>query len=202
MKSSLCIPGCAVVLCLLCGACTCPPAPSSLGIEEKIFPVGVLPATDSTLKVSVGQMAPDFRLPSLSGEDVSLSGFRGKKNVVLSFVPAAWTPVCSGQWPAYNIARERVFEKHDATLLGITVDNIPALFSWTEEMGGMWFPVLSDFHPHGEVAEQYGVLRSGGTSERAVFVIDKTGRIRYIDVHDINERPDLGILNDELGKLE
>jgi peroxiredoxin (alkyl hydroperoxide reductase subunit C) len=67
-------------------------------------------------------------------------------------------------------------------------------------MGKLWFPVLSDFYPHGKVADTYGVLRSDGTTERALFVIDKKGVIRYIDVHDINKRPPLERLIGELVK--
>ena len=176
-------------------------SPASGGdLARLIYPVGRLRPTDSQLKVKVGVAAPDFALPGLSGREVSLAQYRGRKNVVLSFVPAAWTPVCSDQWPGYNIAR-KVFDTHGAVLLGITVDNVPTLHAWTTNMGGLWFPVLSDFHPHGHVAKQYGVLRSDGTTERAPFVIDKQGVIRYIDVHDINERPDLGALASELAKL-
>jgi peroxiredoxin (alkyl hydroperoxide reductase subunit C) len=69
-------------------------------------------------------------------------------------------------------------------------------------MGKLWFHVLSDFWPHGAVADKFGVLRSDGTSERALFVIDKKGIIRYIDVHDINKRPQLEVLVKELEKLE
>ena len=116
--------------------------------------------------------------------------YRGKKTVVISFVPAAWTPVCSDQWPGYNMARS-LFESNDAVLLGITVDNLPTLYAWTRQMGQLWFPVLSDFWPHGEVAARYGVLRSDGVSERALFIIDKAGIIRSIMVSDINKRPDL-----------
>jgi peroxiredoxin (alkyl hydroperoxide reductase subunit C) len=157
------------------------------------YDVGDMPPTNSTLKVAVGDMAPDFTLPSIQGEDVTLSDYRGEKNVVLSFVPAAFTPVCSDQWPGYCLA-ESLFERHDAILLGISTDNIPSLYAWTQQMENLWFPVLSDFWPHGEVAEKYGVLRSAGVAERALFVIDKQGVIRYIDVHDINARPDLGEL--------
>jgi len=71
------------------------------------------------------------------------------------------------------------------------VDNIPTLFAWTNQMGQLWFPVLSDFWPHGGAAKRYGQLRSDGVSERALLVIDKKGIIRYIDVHDINKRPPL-----------
>jgi peroxiredoxin len=169
--------------------------------KEDIYETGLLKPKDSQLKVRVGETAPDFTLPALAGGKISLSGFRGEKNVVISFVPAAWTPVCSDQWPGYNLARE-LFEERQAVLLGITVDNLPTLFSWTNQMGKLWFPVLSDFYPHGAVADRYGVLRSDGTSERALFVIDKKGVIRYIDVHDINQRPRLEILIRELDKLE
>ncbi|ROR03283.1 peroxiredoxin [Desulfosoma caldarium] len=178
--------------------------PPAHGISEafqgKIYTPGPLKPVDSTLKVRVGDVAPDFTLPSISGEKVQLSQFRGQKHVVLSFVPAAWTPVCSDQWPGYNIAKE-LFEAHDAVVLGISVDNLPTLFAWTQEMGGLWFPVLSDFWPHGEVASRYGVLRSDGVSERATFIIDKEGVIRYIDIHDINERPSLESILKELQKL-
>ena len=170
------------------------------GLQDNIYQVGKLKPVDSGLKVEVGQSAPDFSLPSLKGEEVQLSRYRGKKNVVLSFVPAAWTPVCSDQWPGYNIAREMI-EKHDAVLLGITVDNLPTLYAWTKQMGDLWFPVLSDFWPHGSIAERYGILRSEGVSERALFVIDKQGIIRYIDVHDINTRPDLDALIGALADL-
>jgi len=169
--------------------------------KNNIYNTGILKPKDSVLKVKVGKPAPDFTLKSVSGDAVSLKEYRGKKNVVISFVPAAWTPVCSDQWPGYNIIKD-MFDQYDAILLGITVDNIPTLFSWTKQMGDLWFPVLSDFWPHGGVAKKYGVLRSDGTSERAVFVIDKKGIIRYIDVHDINKRPQLEDLIKELEKLK
>jgi peroxiredoxin len=168
--------------------------------KNNIYNPGLLKPTDSVLKVKVGDRAPDFSLPSVSGERISLRQYRGKKNVVLSFVPAAWTPVCSDQWPGYNIVKD-IFDTHDAILLGITVDNIPTLFAWTNQMGVLWFPVLSDFWPHGDVADRFGVLRSDGVSERAVFVIDKKGVIQYIGVNDINKRPRLEILVKELERL-
>lgn len=172
--------------------------------KESIYPVGKLKPRDSVLKVKVGDRAPDFTLPAVSGGKVSLRDYIGKKNVVISFVPAAWTPVCSDQWPGYNIAKE-IFDQNDATLLGITVDNIPTLYAWTSQMcmagEKLWFPVVSDFWPHGAVAAKYGVLRSDGVSERAIFVVDKKGIIRYIDVHDINERPHLEDLARELEKV-
>jgi len=182
-----------------------PCAQSAFGLSDafknNIYNPGILKPTDSILKLKVGDRAPDFTLKAVSGETVSLKQYRGKKNVVISFVPAAWTPVCSDQWPGYNIVKD-IFDKHDAILLGISVDNIPTLFSWTNQMGNLWFPVLSDFWPHGKVASMYGVLRADGVAERALIVIDKKGIIRYIDVHDINKRPPLEDLVKELEKLK
>jgi len=172
----------------------------SAAFKDNIYNPGQLKPVDSTLKVKVGEPAPDFTLTAITGNPITLSQFRGDKNVVLSFVPAAWTPVCSDQWPGYNIVKD-LFDAHDAVLLGITVDNIPTLFAWTNQMGKLWFPVLSDFWPHGQVADTYGVLRSDGISERALFVIDTGGIIRYINVGDINTRPPLEALVGALEKL-
>jgi peroxiredoxin len=169
--------------------------------KTNIYNPGMLKPIDSILKVKVGQKAPDFSLKAVSGKTISLRDYRGAKNVVLSFVPAAWTPVCSDQWPGYNIVQD-IFDQHEAILLGITTDNIPTLFSWTNQMGKLWFEVLSDFWPHGAVAAGFGILRSDGEAERALFVIDKKGIIRYIDVHDINQRPPLEALVNELEKLQ
>jgi peroxiredoxin len=165
-----------------------------------IYNPGKLKPIDSKLKVQVGDLAPDFTLPAVQGGVISLKQFRGRKNVVISFVPAAFTPVCSAQWPGYNLVKD-VFDKHDAVLLGITTDNVPTLYAWTQEMGGMRFYVLSDFYPHGTTASAFGILRRDGTAERALFVIDKSGVIRYIDVHNINERPPLEDLVAALDKL-
>lgn len=191
------------VLAALVGLVLCAAAPAQgSGVNpEDIYDPGRLKPVDSVLAVREGEPAPDFSLPAVSGETVTLARFKGRRNVVISFVPAAWTPVCSDQWPGYHMARP-LFEAHDAVLLGITVDNLPTLFAWTRQMGALWFPVLSDFWPHGAVAGRYGVLRSDGTSERALFVIDKTGTIRSILVSDINVRPDLEWISTALEALD
>ena len=132
---------------------------------------------------------------------ISLIQYRDKKNVILSFVPAAWTPVCSGQWPGYNIAKDK-FQQFDAVLLGITVDNIPTLYAWTRQMGQLWFEVLSDFWPHGAVADKFGLLRSDGLSERALVLIDKKGIIRSILLTDINTQLNVEACVIEMEKLK
>ena len=189
----------AVCLFFLLAAGNCAFAGSS-AFSGKAFDPGYLKPIDSELKVRSGDPAPDFTLMSISGKPVRLSDFKGKKNVMLTFIPAAWTPVCSDQWPGYNITKQ-LFDRYDTAIIGISTDNIPTLFAWTREMGDLWFNVVSDFWPHGKVSSDYGVLRSDGTSERAIFIVDKQGIIRFTHVSDINIRPELGMIMKELGRL-
>ncbi len=198
----------AVVLSALFLAVFASVAALAQGPEQKhtIFDPGPLKPVDSVLAVRPGDMAPDFALPGvLSGQGnrrlVRLSDYRGSKNVMLSFVPAAFTPVCSDQWPGYNLAQS-LFEEYECQVLGISTDNLPSLFAWATEMRGLWFPVLSDFWPHGRVARLYGVLRGDGTAERAIVIIDTRGVVRFAKSFDINTRPDLGLIMGELHKLE
>ena len=90
----------------------------------------------------------------------------------------------------------------NAQVLGISVDHIPCLKAWAESLGDINYPLLSDFWPHGAVAEMYGVLRPEGYSERAVFVIDREGIIQYIDIHDIDDQPSNEVLLSELRRID
>jgi peroxiredoxin len=142
------------------------------------------------MSLKAGDEAPDFELPSHRGGTVRLSGFRGRKNVVLAFHPLAFTPVCAGQMCAYETDLAR-FEGTDAVVLGISIDPQPAKTAWAKTLGTVSFDLLSDFYPHGEVAEKYGVFRGqDGFSERAIFVIGKDGRVAWSRVYDIPEHPD------------
>jgi len=86
----------------------------------------------------------------------------------------------------------------NAQVLGISVDHIPCLQAWAESLKGISYPLMSDFWPHGEIAKKYGVfIEAEGKSERAIFVLDKLGIIRYIDIHDIDHQPD----NEEVLKV-
>jgi glutaredoxin len=87
-------------------------------------------------------------------------------------------------------------------VLGLSVDSVPSLKAWADSLGGITYPLLSDFYPHGQIAELYGVLRPDGRAERSIFVIDKQGLIRYIDVHDIGTQPDNEILFEVLYEME
>src|SRR5579883_1215884 len=95
------------------------------------------------------------------------------------------------------------FEGLDAQVVGISIDTKFANRAWAESMGGISYPLLCDFWPHGNVAKQYGVFdEKAGRSERAVFIIDKAGVVRYIDVHDIGEQPDEQQILEALAKIE
>ena len=121
--------------------------------------------------------APAFRLPVTADQTMSLSDFAGQ-TVILAFYPADWSPVCGDQMALYNeLVGE--FRKHDAVLLGISVDG-PWCHAAFSEARKLNFALLSDFEPKGAVAESYGAYRKAdGTSERALFVIDGDGMIRW-----------------------
>ena len=151
--------------------------------------------------LSPGTLAPDFELRSHSGPTIRLSSYRGKKNIVLAFHPLAFTPVCTVQMQTYEKERPRL-EALDAHVLAVSVDAGPSKKAWAESIGGVSYDMLSDFHPHGKVAADYGVLRPDGLSERAIFVIDKTGHIAWARQYEIPEQPDHGELFSALETLQ
>lgn len=146
------------------------------------------------MSLKAGEEAPDFELRSHRGGTIKLSNFRGKKNVVIAFHPLAFTPVCATQMSNYEQDLQR-FAAADTVVLGVSVDAQPAKAAWAKSLGTISFDMLSDFHPHGAVARSYGVYREAdGISERAIFVVDKQGRIAWSRVYDIPQQP----LNDEV----
>lgn len=156
---------------------------------------------DRTETLKVGDTAPDFTLKDQDGHDVSLASFRGRKNVVLIFHPLAFTSICSVQMPGYN-KELQTFEGLDTQVLGLSVDSSPAHRAWAEMLGGIDYPMLADFYPHGEVAKKYGVLLPEGISERATIVIDKQGIVRGIEVHEMGTLPDHDKLLETLRSLQ
>jgi glutaredoxin len=104
--------------------------------------------------------------------------------------------------PSYELDLHK-FEGYNTQVLGISVDHIPCLKAWAESLGGISYPLLSDFWPHGEVARLYGAfIEDEGKSERALFIVDKAGVVRYVDIHDIDEQPDNEELFNALRLLE
>jgi len=103
--------------------------------------------------------------------------------------------------PAYEADLER-FKGYDAQVLGISVDSVPCNTAWAKSLGGISYDFLSDFHPKGEVAKQYGAYReSDGISERAIFIVDKAGKLAFVDIHNIGDQPDNEDLFEVLRKL-
>jgi len=153
------------------------------------------------MTLKAGDPAPDFELRSHRGGTIKLSDFRGRKNVVIAFHPLAFTPVCATQMSNYQAALPRL-DASETVVLGISVDAQPAKAAWAQSLGGVTFDLLSDFHPHGDVARRYGVMREqDGISERAVFLVDKSGRIAWAKKYEIPEQPDQGELSREIAKL-
>ena len=152
------------------------------------------------MKIDVGDLAPDFTLNSHLDKEVTLSDYLDK-TTVLVFFPLAFTPVWTNQIPSYE-AEYAAFAELNVQVLGISVDHIPVLKAWAEDIGGISYPLMSDFWPHGEIAERYGVLREDGKSERAIFILDKNGIVQYVDIHDIDEQPDNEVLFQEIRRIQ
>jgi peroxiredoxin len=145
------------------------------------------PATSPSAALAPGTVAPDFRLPSTPDQLVSLHEFRGRP-VVLVFYPADWSPVCGDQTALYNELLPE-FRRFDAELIGISVDGAWCHLAFAQERK-LHFPLLADFEPKGAVARQYGVYRSqDGFCERALFVIDAQGIIRWSYVSPVGVNP-------------
>ena len=151
--------------------------------------------------LSVGTQAPDFSLPDANGNIVSLSDFQGR-NVVLVFYPLDWSPACSDQLSLYQ-GELSEFERYNTQLLCVSVDSIYSHGAWAA-VRGLTFPLLADFHPKGEVANLYQVMRgSNGFSERALYIIDAQGTIRYKHISPkLNRIPDIYELFEQLRQLE
>lgn len=141
------------------------------------------------MSVDVGDVAPDFTLKDQDGKDVSLASFRGRRNVVVLFYPLAFTGVCQGELCA---VRDDVstFVNDDVQVLTVSVDSPYSHKVWAEQQGYS-FPLLSDFWPHGAVAQTYGVFNDiAGVATRGTFVVDKEGVVRWKVVNAIPDARD------------
>jgi peroxiredoxin len=143
--------------------------------------------SDRPTPLAKGTRAPDFTLRSTPDQSVSLSDFRGHP-VVLVFYPADWSPVCGDQLTLYNEVLDE-FQRYDAKVVGISVDG-----SWSHaafaKQRNLHFPLLADFEPKGRVARLYGIYsEQNGLSNRALFVIDEAGTIRWSYVSPMGVNP-------------
>ena len=142
-----------------------------------------------TTPLSVGDVAPDFTLKDQNGQDVTLSSFKGAKNVVVVFYPFAFSGICTGELCEIrdNLG---AFVSDDVQVLAISTDHMFSQRAWADKEG-YFFPLLSDFWPHGGVARAYGVLNEkAGAALRGTFLIDRDGVVRWTLVNEIGQARD------------
>ena len=138
----------------------------------------------------IGEKVEDFTLSDQNGEEIKLSALRGKK-ILLSFHPLAWTGVCAKQMQSLESNHDK-FEEQNTIAFGINVDSVPSKKAWADDLGITKTSLLSDFWPHGKVADQLGLfLEDKGFSARANVIIDEDGIIKCIKVYEIPELPDI-----------
>jgi peroxiredoxin (alkyl hydroperoxide reductase subunit C) len=139
--------------------------------------------------LDVGTEAPDFTLKDQNGQPVTLSGFRGAKDVLLVFFPLAFTGICQGELDEIRDHAPQ-YQNDDTATLAISVGPPPTHKVWATS-SGFGFPVLSDFWPHGEVARAYGVFNEqAGFANRGTFVVDRDGVIRFAECKEPGEQRD------------
>src|SRR5258708_4710631 len=142
------------------------------------------------MSISVGQAAPDFTLQNQDKQEVKLSDFTGKKNVVLMFYPLDWSPVCTNEHACF-VNEMKAFETLDAEVLGVSVDSVWSHKAYAEKMG-IKYPLLADFQPRGAMADKYGVfMPDKGITGRAIAIVNKAGNVAWFKNYDIPVVPDL-----------
>ena len=142
------------------------------------------------MSLSVGQTAPDFTLKDQSQKEIKLSDFAGKKKVVLVFYPLDWSPVCTNEHACF-VNDMKQFETLDAEVLGVSVDSVWSHKAYAEKMH-INYSLLADFHPKGAMSQKYGVyLADKGITGRAIFIIDKGGKVAWAKNYDIPVVPDI-----------
>ncbi|MGH3640507.1 MAG: peroxiredoxin [Mycobacterium sp.] len=150
--------------------------------------------------LDVGAGAPDFTLKNQDGRPVTLSTFLGAKDVLLVFFPLAFTGVCQRELDEIN-AHLVDFVNDDTQTLAISVGPPPTHKVWARQ-SGFAFPMLSDFWPHGEVAQAYGVFNAdAGFANRGTFVIDRAGMVRFAEMNGPGEPRDQSVWTDALAAL-
>src|ERR1700737_3830188 len=153
------------------------------------------------MSISVGQTAPDFTLKDQHQKEVKLSDFAGKKNVVIVWYPLDWSPVCSTEHACF-VNDMKSFDQLDAEVLGVSVDSGWSHKAYAEKMG-IKYSLLADFQPRGAVGDKYGVyMADKGITGRAIFVVDKNGKVAWVKEYALSEVPDVKEVATALGQLK
>jgi peroxiredoxin len=152
------------------------------------------------MAAEIGQPAPEFTLKDQNGNDVSLADFRGKQSVALVFYPFTFTGVCEGELCQLRDDHSE-FEQAGVQVLAVSCDSRHAQRVWAEQQGYN-FPVLSDFWPHGAVAQAYGVFNDdAGFANRGTFVVDRAGIVRFAEMKQPGEPRDQAAWTDALAAI-
>ena len=150
------------------------------------------------MTIQVNQEAIDFTLKDQFKEDVKLSELKGKK-VILSWHPLAYTSVCTDQMRSLERNYERIQEKGDTVVIGLSVDPFPAKAKWADILDLKDLKIVSDFFPYAEVTKAYGLFNEeNGASKRANVIIDEEGKVKWVKVYGGSERPDIEEVIDNL----
>ena len=150
------------------------------------------------MTIQVNQEAVDFTLKDQFKEDVKLSELKGKK-VILSWHPLAYTSVCTDQMRSLERNYERIQEKGDTVVIGLSVDPFPAKAKWADILDLKDLKIVSDFFPYAEVTKAYGLFNEeNGASKRANVIIDEEGKVKWVKVYGGSELPDIEEVIDNL----
>jgi peroxiredoxin len=151
--------------------------------------------------IPVGQAAPDFTLQNQDKQEIKLSDFAGKKNVVIVWYPLDWSPVCTNEHACF-VNEMKAFETLEAEVLGVSVDSVWSHKAFAEKMG-LKYSLLADFHPRGAMSEKYGVyLADKGITGRAIAIVNKAGKVAWFKNYDIPVVPDLKEVAAALGQVK
>jgi peroxiredoxin len=140
--------------------------------------------------IQVGDKAPDFVLKDHHNTEFRLTDFKGKR-ILLSFHPLAWTSVCAKQMQSLE-RHQRDFDELNTVAVGVNIDSVPSKKAWSEILGIRTTRLLSDFWPHGDVAQLYGIFREeDGISERANIIINENQEVDFVKIYELSELPDI-----------
>lgn len=150
------------------------------------------------MSLAVGVQAPDFTLKDQNNQERTLSEFRGDRNVLVVFYPLAFSGICTGE---LDQLRDDLAEFADVQVLAVSVDSVFTLKAWSDQQG-YDFPLLSDFWPHGKVAQDYGVFNDkAGLANRGTFLVDLEGVIRFAEMNQPGEARDQTVWKQALATL-
>lgn len=143
------------------------------------------------MTIKIGEKAPDFTLKNQNKEDIKLTDLAGKK-VILSWHPLAYTSVCTDQMRSLQRNFEKIQEKSDTVVIGLSVDPFPAKQKWADILDLRDINIVSDFFPYAEVTKAYGLFNEeNGASQRANVIVDEEGNVKWVKVYEPSELPDI-----------